>query len=30
MKDEVARFRAEVVAFSVSIDQILAAATMYA
>jgi hypothetical protein len=28
MKDEVARFRAEVVAFSVSIDQILAAATM--
>lgn len=29
MKDEVARFRAEVVAYSVSIDQILAAATMY-
>jgi hypothetical protein len=28
MKDEVARFRAEVVAYSVSIDQILAAATM--
>jgi hypothetical protein len=29
MKDEVARFRAEVVAYSVSIDKILAAATMY-